>query len=300
MVKQRIPRFGMNQSMKPAQQTYRHRILKVQLHIQEHLDEDLSLDQLAKIAHFSPYHFHRIFKSMVGEGVKEYVKRLRLEMAAMLLKSTAHPVLQIALECGYEAHEAFSRAFRQMFGMSPSQFREEQRMPGFSFFSSVEGTMSSDTSTREVRIVEMEPLRVAFMRHVGPYQDCGPTFQQMMAYAGRHGLFGPETLCIGIGHDDPEVTAPEKLRFDACVTVGEGFQPEGEVGAQTIEGGTYAVVTHQGSYDGLAEVYAWLYGAWLPNSGREPGNSPPFEVYRNMDTSKPEEMLTDIYMSLKE
>ena len=76
---------------------------------------------------FSPYHFHRIFKGVVGEGVNEYVRRLRLESAAVALKTTDRGVLQVALDAGYGTHEAFTRAFRQLFGVSPTQFRAGKR-----------------------------------------------------------------------------------------------------------------------------------------------------------------------------
>jgi AraC-like DNA-binding protein len=109
-----------------TEQTYRQRILRVQLFIQEHLDEELSLERLARVAHFSPYHFHRIFRALVGEGVNEHVRRLRLESAAVDLKNTGRTVLEIALDAGYGTHEAFTRAFRQMFGVSPSQYRAGQ------------------------------------------------------------------------------------------------------------------------------------------------------------------------------
>ncbi|MFH1417502.1 MAG: AraC family transcriptional regulator, partial [Planctomycetota bacterium] len=106
---------------------YRQRILRVLVHIQGRLDEAMSLEDLARIAHFSPYHFHRIFRGMVGESVKEHVRRLRLERAAFHLKATDQPVTRIAFDAGYEAHEAFTRAFRAMFGESPSGFRELHR-----------------------------------------------------------------------------------------------------------------------------------------------------------------------------
>src|SRR5207253_4223259 len=104
--------------MTTTEQTYRQRILIVQLFIEEHLDEELSLDRLARVAHFSPYHFHRLFRALVGETVTEYVRRLRLESAAVALKTTDKTVLQVALDAGYGTHEAFTRAFRQMFGIS--------------------------------------------------------------------------------------------------------------------------------------------------------------------------------------
>src|SRR5207237_5293579 len=97
-------------------------------HIHDHLDEDLSLEKLARLAHFSPFHFHRICKALVGESVYEYVRRLRLEAAAILLKITDRSVTHIAFDAGYETHEAFTRAFRQLFGVSPSQFRADRRL----------------------------------------------------------------------------------------------------------------------------------------------------------------------------
>src|SRR5438552_3450011 len=110
-----------------TEETYKERVLRVLLYIQQHLDETIELDELARVAHFSPYHFHRLFRGMVGESVMEHVRRLRLERAAHRLKFTDQPVTRIAFEAGYETHEAFSRAFRATFEQSPSQFRESHR-----------------------------------------------------------------------------------------------------------------------------------------------------------------------------
>ena len=96
----------------------------------------------------------------------------------------------------------------------------------------------------EVKIAKVKPIRVAFMRHVGPYEKCGETWGKFCAWAGPRGLLGPQTTVIGISHDDPEVTPPEKIRYDACITVDENFEPEGEVGVQEIKGGDYAVVVN--------------------------------------------------------
>ncbi|MGZ4813538.1 MAG: helix-turn-helix domain-containing protein, partial [Terriglobales bacterium] len=85
-------------------QDYKRRILQVLAHIQQHLNDPLSLDELAALACFSPYHFHRIFSGMVGESVKEYVRRLRLERAAGQLKLGSASVIEIALDAGYESH----------------------------------------------------------------------------------------------------------------------------------------------------------------------------------------------------
>jgi AraC family transcriptional regulator len=280
----------------PTEQTYRQRILRVQLFIQQHLDEELSLERLARVAHFSPYHFHRIFRELVGEGVNEHVRRLRLEAAAVALKTTGRGVTQIALDAGYGAHEAFTRAFRQMFGVSPSQFRAG-RHP---VFNPKEATMTTETTPREVRIETVPPRRVAFVRHVGPYREVKPTFDRLAAWAGRRGLFRPDTLVIGISYDDPEVTPADKIRVDCCLTVGEDVAPEGEVGVQTIPGGECAVLTHHGPYRELGQSFGWLYGVWLPASGREPRDAPAYTVARlTPPDTPPEQLRTDIHLPLE-
>jgi AraC family transcriptional regulator len=282
--------------MTPTEQTYRERILRVQLFIQEHLDEELPLDRLARVAHFSPYHFHRIFRGLVGEGVNEYVRRLRLESAAVALKSSGRSIIRVALDAGYGTHEAFSRAFRQQFGVSPSQYRAGRKP-----LSPTETqTMTTETAAREVRLENVPPRRVAFLRHVGPYSTVAPTFQRLMAWAGRRGLLGPQALMIAIPYDDPGVTPADKVRCDCCVSVGGQVGPDGEVGVQTLEGGEYAVLTHTGPYRQLGESYRWLFGTWLPSSGREARHAPAYEVARNSpEDTPPEQLRTDIYLPLE-
>ena len=137
------------------------------------------------------------------------------------------------------------------------------------------------------------------MRHTGPYQECGPTFQKMMGYCQAKGLFGPNALVMGVGHDDPTMTPPEKIRYDACITVSDSFQPDGDVKVQTLEGGNYAIASHVGPYEKMPETYRWFIDQWLPTSGKQMRMLPMFEIYRNspMDTP-PEKLLTDICMPI--
>jgi AraC family transcriptional regulator len=292
-----------------TERTYKERMLRVLVHIQNNLDETLALEELAALAHFSPYHFHRIFRGIVGESLMEHIRRLRLERAAHQLKFTEQPVTRIALDAGYETHEAFTRAFGTMFGMSPSQFRDKHRsLPLPPIASGIhyhaDGRLDDyrdvhDESPRpEVRIVSFPATRVAFMRHVGPYGDVGRTWSRLFAWLGPRGMIGPCPQMLGIVYDDPEVTPPEKVRYDACVAVDDRFAPQGDVGLQEIAG-DYAVATHRGPYTRLGETYARLCGLWLPGSGRELASAPCVEVYRNspMDAA-PENLLTDIHLPL--
>jgi AraC family transcriptional regulator len=289
-----------------TQQLYTERILKVLVFIQKHLDEELSLDEYARVAHFSPYHFHRIFRGMVGESLHEHIRRLRLERAATRLKRTDRAVIEIALEAGYETHEAFTRAFRAMWSCSPSGYRRDKSTalafgPGVHYDSSADNLrLPSGGEIMEVRIEHVEPTRVAFVRHVGRYDQVGTAWERLCTQLGKDGLLGPGTRFIGICYDDPEVTPPEKIRYDACVTVDSNFIPEDDIGVQTVGGGEYAVTTHVGPYERLGQTYARLLGQWLPASGRELRSEPSLELYLNApESTDPEDLITDIYTPLE-
>jgi len=298
--------------MKPqTERTYKERMLRVLVHIQRHLDEVLSLDELAAVAHFSPFHFHRVFQGMVGETLMAHVRRLRLERAAMRLKRSDEPVTRVAFEAGYETHEAFTRAFRAMFHESPTRFREiHQALPLPDVPSGVHydpaGGPDDFTphhtrgSAMEASIKKMDALRAAFVRHIGPYHEVGPTWGRLCAWAGRNGLFGPNTVMFGLCHDDPQVTPPDKIRYDACIVVGEGVEAEGDVGVQTIPAGEYAVAMHHGPYENLAETYARLCGEWIPQQRRELRSAPTIEMYKNdPNSTPPEQLLTEVYVPLE-
>jgi AraC family transcriptional regulator len=296
-----------------TEQTYRERILRVLVRIQEHLDEDLPLEALARLACFSPHHFHRIFGAMVGEPVKEHIRRLRLERAAYRLQFGSQAVTDIAFRAGYETHESFTRAFRAMFGVAPSRFRKLKRdrrpapAPSGVHYITEGGLTDFRPLERggppmEVRTCTLAPMKVAFLRHVGPYhgEALAGTWDRLLSWAGQRGLLGPGAQLLGIDHDNPHVTPADKLRYDACVVTTRPVQPEGDIGFQEIPGGEYAVVTHTGPYERLPETYARLYGDWLPQSGREPAEAPGFTLYRNSppDTA-PEDLVTDIYVPLR-
>lgn len=290
-----------------TEKLYAERLLRVLVFIQQHLDEEMSLEELARVAHFSPYHFHRIFRGMVGESLKEHIRRLRLERAAQRLKHTNRSVLKIALEAGFQTHEAFTRAFRALLGCSPSQFRSDSNTALTT--RGIHYQDNADTSTlllisgdgeMDVKIEHLDPLRVAFVRHVGPYHEVGKAWETLCTQLGKEGLIGADSRFVGVCYDDPEVTAPEKIRYDACVTVDESFEPQAEVGVQTLPGGAFAVVTHAGPYERLNQTYAELFGRWLPGSGRELRSEPSLEFYLNdPESTDPEDLLTDIYAPLE-
>lgn len=237
-------------------------LLPVLVFIQAHLDEDLALERLAEVAGLSKHHFHRLFGQRVGETVRAYVERLRVERAAFLLGAQDRSMLDIALETGFQGPEVFSRAFRRRMGSTPSAYRHRwrslaERHPRLS--PGVEEQVAG-FELSETRVRRLLPMWVAFMRHVGPYEDVPVRrFDDVGSYVRRRGRDGA-FLLVAVGHDAPSVTAAEKLRFDACVRVTEPFSSRGRVGCQELPGGTFAVTTFVGPLARLPEAYGVIVG----------------------------------------
>lgn len=149
----------------------------------------------------------------------------------------------------------------------------------------------------EVRVETLGPLRLAGMRRVGPYREAGTAFEQILGWAGPRRLLGPDTLVLGLYHDDPATTAPDRLRLDACVTVGASVRAEGEVRIQELPRGEYAVAIHRGPYETLADTYGAL-ARWAAAHGRK-ARAPAVEIYRNHPkTTPPAGLVTDVCLPL--
>lgn len=285
------------------------RLLPVLIHIQTHLEDDLSLDALAERASLSPFHFHRIFRGTVGETVKQYVQRLRLERAAYLLRVQDVAVIDVAFTLGYHAHETFSRAFRRHFGVTPKEFRQSHR-----FAQHVEETTRferpqplNDRTTyyelSRVTVRTLDAIGVAFIRHYGAYVDADTrTFDRLIAWSQSKGLYIGDNLLIGIGHDDPNVTPSNKVRFDACIEVVKPIVPDGDIGYQTIPAGHYATVTYVGPYGHtMYEAYATLFHQMESHARYRLIGLPAVEIYRTTQIN-PDYALnqTDIYLPVEE
>ena len=309
---------------------YTLRMNRVLDHIDRHLGEALELDTLADVAHFSRYHFHRVFTAWVGETFGDYLRRRRLEAAAWRLSSHPEvPVLEVALWVGFGSGEAFARAFKSHFGSTPTAWRTgtperwareyeavrmrrqlrnldqddsnfDQALAGRNGHN--EGSFSlTEEPPMQVEIVEFPAVKVAYMRHIGPYgPEVGRFWREAFGpWMQASGLFGEP--CYGIGLDDPCVTPSEKCRYDACVEVPVDFVPNGRINVMTLPGGRYAVSKFQGNPQTIGDDWMRLFREWLPKSGFQCDARPCFEYYpRNwVQNAKPDNFTCDICVPIR-
>lgn len=314
---------------------YRASINRVLDYIENHLDEDLNLNVLSDVGCFSPYHFHRLFRSIVGETISGFVQRIRLERGAnQLLNNKTKSITHIALDCGFANSAAFSRAFKKHFRCSPSEWRKkgieilskmriEDSNAGHvdsksgkadieisSYFNSQTNQFTwrcSMTSklTCDVRVKEMPDRTVAYARHIGPYKGNSQLFEDLftkvMKWAGPRGLLNfPETEVLSIYHDDPNVTEEEKLRTSAGISVPPNTKGNGDIGIMTLPGGMFAVARFEIDTDQYEEAWGLVYGSWLPESGYQPDDRLCYELNLNNPKEHPQgKHIVDICIPVK-
>ena len=281
---------------------YEARIEEALSLLEHHGGTDLKLIDLASAAGMSVFHFHRVFRAMTGEAVGDVVRRYRIASGLRLLRETDRSITDIALETGYETPQAFSRAFRAVTGTTPSQARgdgtEADTLLGG--FVRPQILTLEELPMNDLKIIVVDPIKVIAKRHIGPYAEVGAAFDSLCAWAASSGQISGMRGLYGISYDDPDEVSAEDLRYDACVDLGAEARPGEGFEEATIGGGEHAVIEHKGPYNTLIQTYRKLYGQWLPSSGREPADRPPFERYVNhpQDTP-PEALLTEIYLPLK-
>ena len=249
---------------------YSERIRRVADYLAGHLDEELDLDTLASVACFSPYHFHRVYRALLGETVNETVRRLRLNRAAIDLLDRELSIERTARRAGYASQAAFTRAFRAEYGEPPARYRGRR-----------EAESGLERPAYRVELVELPALRVATIENRGDYRLANRSFERLMTIAATTGLLTPATRTIGIYRDDPESVPAAELRSAACITVPDDWTPSEELKEGRVEGGRYARIVHTGPYTELETAYDWLYRTWLPTSGQDPRDLPCVEEYLN-------------------
>lgn len=315
-------RFAMPKSA-GTQQEYSARINRVIDFIEANYAESLQVEELAKLAHFSRFHFQRIFKSMTGESLYQFILRIRLERAALALRNPAQSVTVVAIDCGFSSSATFARAFKKKFGVSASEWRDSaqstncklnriqgdmSRSPGNAFRCEARysiGMSSTKSSTIwritmpennqiecDVVVKEQPEYHVAYVRHVGPYAGdtelFGRLFEQLIRWLGARDLLGPDTQFITIAHDDPKVTEESKLRISVCATVPKGTNVTGEIGSMTIPNGKYAVARFETSTPEIALAWEAMFSSWLPQSGYQPDDRSCYEICHNDPKTHPE------------
>ncbi|MER8487822.1 AraC family transcriptional regulator [Mesorhizobium australicum] len=267
--------------MKAALQNYHARMQRVLDHIDQHLNGNLDLDALSGIAAFSKYHFHRQFTATFGLSVHRYVQLARMKRASYRLAfRDAESVTDIAMDAGYDAPDAFARAFRQRFGQSPSSFRKS---PDWAPWLAAFGPMDNARSKLmhitydhdDVTIRDVPPTPVAIMEHRGDRATLGDTIQRFIAWRKAAGLSPETSPTFNVFRSERIPANPADYSMDLCVGTGLPIDADDEqMKAGVIPGGRCAVLRVVHNTNNLEPAALYLYRDWLPASGQEARDFP--------------------------
>jgi AraC family transcriptional regulator len=276
---------------------YERRLHKVLAYIDEHIDRPIDLKQLAQVAGFSAFHFHRIFAAHVGETLGSYLTRRRVELAAARLASQPRlRVINVALDVGFGSPEAFSRAFKRHIGSTPSHWKkrraklrradskigqaksnaDQEGRPRKAYASSMH---KSDTPSLQVSVRTRPSVRIAYLRYQGSFGEPIGHFWRDEAYPwlASSGLLGVPRY--GVSHDDPQITAKKKCRYDAGAEVSGDFVPSQKAHVATLPGGLYACAKFKGTSSEIPKTWDRILREWLPASGYQLDARSCFEYY---------------------
>jgi len=267
--------------MKAAVQNYQARMQRVLDHIDRHLDGDLDLETVSRVAAFSKFHFHRQFAATFGLSVHRYVQLARMKRAShRLALNDAQSVTEIAMDAGYDAPDAFARAFRQRFGQSPSSFRKSPDWePWLAAFGPLENArnklMQTIYTPDDVTIRDVPAMPVAILEHRGDRAGLPDSIQRFTAWRKAAGLSPETSPTITVFRSERTPAIPADYSMDICVATDKPVAADdAQMKAGIIPGGRCAVLRVDGTSHNLEPAALYLYRDWLPASGEEARDFP--------------------------
>ena len=288
--------------------------VNIALHyIEQHLESDLSLEQISEIAHYSPYHFHRLFKTFAGETLNHYIARKRVEKASADLLHREHlTISELSTRYGFTSHSSFTRAFKKFYGMSPSDFRRKskgkyskisqtkskngQTITTFETYVCHHNQNNDSVMTTNIEVKTIKAIHTVGITCIGKAQMAS-TFNRLLDWAGSQGLLRQADFKMGtIFYDSFKITAPDKVRMCAFLPVEGPITTNGAIISTTLNSGLYIKAHYTLSIDEFPTTWMRLF-KWMNDNGYKKRNEPPFEIYHNDFNTHPEKKcMVDMYI----
>ena len=243
-------------------------------YIEENLNEALDLTEIAKVASYSQFHFSRIFKQATGENVNNMIKRLRLAQSTRELMYQKSSITEVGLNVGYETPSSFNKVFKQVFNMSPSEYKKKTE-------ENLKNYLLELQTEPEIIYIEKE-IYMYFDRSLGEYNDAAiSAWGKLIKYSelDENNIKFSKKRYFGLCYDNPKITEYEKMRYEACISMqideSKLLNPKQ---IKILPKGRYAVLKFIGDYYDLYEVWFHFYG-WIFNKKLQLDNFPPIEEY---------------------
>lgn len=294
---------------------YTIRINRLFEFIDDNLEGDLSLNAIAKLAYFSPFHFHRIFKFITGETLNEYVTRRRIEKGALDLLHKNITTTKIAHQYGFSDNSSFSRAFKKYYRVCPTEFinqnphrhtkilplnsKNGQDYPDYTkYLSIIDDLKNWIKMNSNIDVKEITGMNLAYITAIGP-QNLENAFGKLINWATQNGLMKNNAKFITIYHDSFKVTEASKVRLSAAIVIDEPVKKEGEIGRTSIEAGKYIVGRFTIGQNEFEKSWTGMF-LWMNENGYKKADKNPFEIYYNNFKNHPEKKaIVELYIPVE-
>jgi len=255
-------------------------------YIEMNYPQKINLNDLACAAHVSPYHFHRIFRAQTGVSPKEYLDRIRVEKSLNRLNSVrGESITTVALDCGFSSSSRYAKVFRQIIGTSPRKFLNDSKKR--QVYPSVLGypdLLKNEIGEKDypVSYHSEKERKILYLRVGGihPIQIMGGWIR-LMSLGGRKGLVSQNAERVALVWDNPDFLERSLVRYDVAFTLDSFPEDTGILSKRILPGGTYSRITFSGRARDMEIFFRWVYGVWLPLSGRELADAPAFRLYHS-------------------
>ncbi|WP_299602144.1 GyrI-like domain-containing protein [uncultured Aquimarina sp.] len=284
--------------------------------IDHNLDKELSLDIISNVASYSSFHFHRIFKAIIGETLNSYIGRRRLEkIASILMHKEKVSITEVAFQFGFSSNSSLTKAFKKFYGVSPSEFRK--RLPNkFSKIGKVKSKNGKEELLFEqyicnitnhlkwiemntkIEIKELPDLHFASITHIG-VEGIENTFERLFKWGRSNGIMNEkDTKVARVFHDSFKVTSIDKVRMSISLLLDRKIKSEGEIQPLTIVGGRSIVASMEIKPSDFEKSWSSLF-VWMNDQGYTKSEKTPFEIYHNDFREHPEgKFLVDFYIPI--
>lgn len=281
-------------------------LLPLLMEIEQSLDCEINLESLAGRYGYSPYHFHRMFSSVIGETPKKYVERLRLEKAAYKLQITDESLLNIALAVGFNSHEAFTRAFKRFFGDSPQRLRQASKLAQAERLNRNRSFRGEQCRLSEVRFESLRPMILLCIRRLGGYGEIPDALSEkdrlwnsIILWAQENGVsYTP--IPIAIYYDDPTITPSHSQRCDACIPIDRIIATPKQMSCLEFVGGKYGVIEHVGPTSTLDQAFRNLADGIRSSADYMFRDDPPLVISRRVQVNGDASLnQSDVYLPVQ-
>jgi AraC family transcriptional regulator len=277
---------------------------KLMAYINDHFKEDINIQRIEEICHYSYRNINRIFQAIHGETIGKYIKRIRLEKAAEYLKYSSSKIVDIAFEIGFEDIASFSKAFKNKYNSSPSAFRK--RCKALHYLT--KETLLAEQAERTKLSFEIEYLpdfEILYLEHKGAYDNLTPLHKMwdlFFTYLKKNNLYSEKSIILGECLDDDEISDAIHCRYNLALILDRplSFTLDGFFQTKIHQRQKYAKFIHKGSYETCPETYQKIYAFWMFDVNLELKDAPTLEFYLNDSATTPTaELLTEIYIPVQ-